>query len=239
MDASLLPGLEISTDAESTKTFKSQLGGTGTFVEVSSVVFIRRIRDRVAVRINNPFEHRHRIVYHLLHWVPTNEFFVSTCQMLSGPGEPPKAVLREIVGHRNFLAYRGAIKTKHFIRAGKRAWPDDPNYNAWRRDFLMFHDPAFYRDMRVRKLGVFIAYIDEAGAEQRVWLGKPAVPDAFLLAEGAHRAMEHPRFWPWFDQAIQDKASDLESKIDRAIGVFLDVLDETPIQLHPPEAVEA
>lgn len=236
MNAGLLHGLEISLEADSPEYFKSQTG-SGAWNPVR--LFVEKIEDGTAVRLNNPFSQKERSVYHLLHWLPTDEFFVSVSRVKGRSDDPPSpvAVLKDVMPIARFCKLYGEIETKHYIRAGKKAHAKEGSdvYYAWRHGFLKHHDPAFYQDLKFRKIEVFITYEgDEPGQELHTTLGKPDVPTLFLEREGIHNAMHHPNFWHWFYKSIQEKGDRFVKNLERATGIFLRVIDETPIAISVP-----
>ena len=236
MTASILHGLKVLLESDSPEYFKSQ---TESLVWNPVRVFVEKIEDGTAVRLNNPFSQKERSLYHLLHWLPTNEFFVSVSRVESENenSTSPIAVLKDVMPISRFCKKYGRIETKHYIRAGKRAHAKEKSsvYYAWRHDFLKLHDPAFYRDLKFRKIEVFITFKGDApGQELQTTLGKPDVPAIFLEREGIHNAMHHPNFWLWFYKSIQKKGDLFIKNLERATGVFLQVIDETPISISVP-----
>lgn len=243
MEVPLFNDLEILLDADSPPFFHS--GGEYRTCNETEI-FIKEIKSGVAIRLNNPlirsYKPSGRSLYHLLHWVPTNEFFVSASKMHKKglDGEAPAAILRSIMPVNQFCQARGPIETKHLIRAGKRARANGSlaDYYAWRHDFLKQHDPAFYQELRRRKVEIFITYQD-AGEQHQAKLGRPDVPLVFLEKEGVHNVVNHPDFWTWFYNSIKKRGEKFMRNMERATGIFLSIIDEAPISIRPPSLAAA
>ena len=241
----LLHGLDMLLDADSPPFFYSD-GQPRTCYPTE--VFVAAIKSGLAIRLNNPltqtYSTHNRSLFHFLHWVPTNEFFVSISAMRNKGlnGTLPTALLLAIMPVQQFCQTHGTISTKHFIRAGKRAHAKDStkDYYAWRQAFLRQHEPAFYDELRLRKVEVFITYqSDDESKEHQATLGRPDVPDGFLEAQGVQNAMNHPNFWEWFYSAIRQRGLQFIKTVERATGIFLRVIDEAPISIRPPAMATA
>lgn len=206
---------------------------------INTGVFIDKISSGVAVRLNNPSDNKDKMTYHLLLWIPSNDFFVSISQSCTEKTDEQNSlyVLKDILSTKQFEKIFGIIPTKHYIRSGKKAFSDLPldSYHLWRYEFLKKYDPKFYSDLKIRKIEVFITYLEnDSEKEYCTNLGRPDVPKSFLAKEGVHNAMHHPNFWNWFYNSIQEKGELFKKRIERATGIFLKIIDESPIMISVP-----